>query len=249
MVRSTPLKDGILSKCCFLVVSGRIFRLNAYTTKMKKRILIIGISVPLILIIVAAIVGISQYDENLTHYTIVKDDSKRDIKRMVEVSLNKKLTKKQLESIAKDIFKDGFKRTFISYKIEGESSSAKWATSNFNPDLDIYIIGSTKKEDSIMVQNAKFKTPGELLSAWKAESDIMGAMYSMSRENDIYLFTQFWKDGAIMTDTIKIDGQTFDMGHGEYGKVYDDGSLGFYDYEDNKKFAHLKHIKHLDSVQ
>ena len=185
----------------------------------------------------------------MPEFKIVNDEAKRDIKRTVEVALKEKLTNQQLESIATTIYKDGFERTFISYKIEGDTSSIKWAVSNYDPYLDINIIGSTKEEDSLMAQNAKYKTPGELLSAWKGENDMLGSIYALSKKNDNILFTQFWKDGGILTDTIVFEGDTFDMGNEEYGQIYDDGSLGFYSYEHNRKFAHLKHIHHLDSIQ
>lgn len=83
-------------------------------------------------------------------YRIIDDESKRDIKRTVKVSLNKKVSEDVLREIAKSIKKNEthpHQRTFIVYFIEGDDKQGWWATTHFNPDLDVKIIGLSDDEE------------------------------------------------------------------------------------------------------
>ncbi|MCH7306591.1 hypothetical protein MMO38_00320 [Acinetobacter sp. NIPH 1852] len=77
-------------------------------------------------------------------YDIISDEKMRTIKRSVNVELPERLSKEQLEQLAyeiKNLDKNEYERTFILYRIKGEKSDAAWATTHFNPNLEVKFIG------------------------------------------------------------------------------------------------------------
>jgi len=89
-------------------------------------------------------------------YKIIKDEKKRDIKRSVHVLLNRRVSKEILTLIASNI-KQGdpkrYERTFIGYFYKGQTSSAYWATTNFNPNLEVIVIGLPYGEKTHLAKN------------------------------------------------------------------------------------------------
>jgi|APLak6261669087_1056070.scaffolds.fasta_scaffold03782_2 hypothetical protein len=91
-------------------------------------------------------------------YSIIKDKNKRDIKRTVEIRLNKQIDKDVLREIAlsiKERENQAYQKTFIGYFIEGgDDKQGYWATTYFNPDLDIQIIGLSANDGKILIENS-----------------------------------------------------------------------------------------------
>ena len=77
-----------------------------------------------------------------THY-VESDEYTGSFKRTVEVKLADKLTHEQLKAVAEKI-KAGEKRkterTFIGYRLEQQQSPGYWATTHYNPDLEVRIL-------------------------------------------------------------------------------------------------------------
>ena len=192
------------------------------------------------------LIGCNNQKKGTVDYVIENDTHKQNIKRMVDVRLSKKIDLKNIENIWKSIYENDYDRTF---KIKGDSSSLSWAVSEFNPEYKAEIIGTTSKQDSLMYHNLKYNTIGSLISAWKGNNDMLGSIYAISKTDTEILFSQFSYGELISTDTIVFNGNKFDMNDGEYAMIYKDGSMGFYAVEDDGKFAHLKFIKHVDSIQ
>ena len=88
---------------------------------------------------------------NDVHYTIIKTYTRAPVKRTLDVRLNKRVSEKVLRAIALELkAKDSRKydRTFIDYHIAGnEGSGIAWATSHFNPNLEVNIIGMKVDDD------------------------------------------------------------------------------------------------------
>ncbi|MGZ4953552.1 MAG: hypothetical protein ACXV8Q_00450 [Methylobacter sp.] len=106
--------------------------------------------------------------EDIT-YNIIKDESKRDIKRNVEVSLNKKVSEDVLSEIAltiKQSEKQTYQETFIGYFIEGNDKQGYWATTNFNPNLDIKIIGLSANDEKTLIESSTLKPDREIIGSW-----------------------------------------------------------------------------------
>lgn len=61
------------------------------------------------------------------HYSITKDESKRDIKRVVEIVLPERVDQSTLEALAiqiKEANRTHYQRTFIGWRIKGEEGGA-----------------------------------------------------------------------------------------------------------------------------
>lgn len=101
-------------------------------------------------------------------YTIRSDEKKSDIVRKVHVDLDERVTKQQLEKIANEIKesdKNNYERTLIMYRIKDEKSVAAWATTNFDPDLEINFIGLDADKYNTLLKMARH-VEGEKVGEW-----------------------------------------------------------------------------------
>lgn len=76
-------------------------------------------------------------------FTLVSDDYLLHHKRTVEVTLSEELSEEQLTALAKSIkaaAKQSTDRTFIGYRMMGSTEAGYWATTHYNPDLEVKII-------------------------------------------------------------------------------------------------------------
>ena len=100
-------------------------------------------------------------------YKILSDESRRDIKRTVEVELPGMSSDKDLQEVAEDIYKGGYERTFITYVLK-ENPSQAWATTHFNPYLEITYIGqSLADHDALSEQQLQIE--GTAIGQWWVE--------------------------------------------------------------------------------
>ena len=86
----------------------------------------------------------------MVSYTIIDGHTIARIKRSLDVRLNKRVTEEVLRTIAHDLrARDPHKydRTFISYYLPGMvPSHGGWATTHFNPTLEVRILGLTVEQ-------------------------------------------------------------------------------------------------------
>lgn len=140
-----------------------------------------------------------------TRYTITEDTHKRDIKRRVVVLLYAKPSKEELKAIALKIYKDdsgSYTRTFISYNLNGASKYAGgWATTNFNPSLEIKILGlSNESEDSLLIK----KNPDrKILGAFIDE--ILNCKRTFFIKNDEMFMEVHYDDGSNSIEGMKYE--------------------------------------------
>lgn len=174
--------------------------------------------------------------ENFT-YVILKDNSNEVLeKNQLEVELSKKLTEGQIATIAEELFnsKDKQRRFYISYNIKGDlNNNIYWATSNFDPELKIEIIGSTDVEDIKTSKTDNIK--GEIINKWRSEKSLMGAtliLYKNDKNKQIMRIN--WKTGDTSEDEITESTKNglikYHDGNenGEYYLVQKNGNLGMY---------------------
>lgn len=86
---------------------------------------------------------------SIAGYSIISDDYLYSIKRTVLVALDERVTEADLTAIAEAIKEQATHptdRTFISYRVDGTTSGMYWATTHYNPDLSVRIIGMTASE-------------------------------------------------------------------------------------------------------
>jgi len=92
---------------------------------------------------------VSPAESDTSGYTVVSDEYHTRIKRTVLVALDTRVTEAELTIIAQAIKSQATHstdRTFISYRVEGATSGMYWATTHYDSDLNIRIIGMTASE-------------------------------------------------------------------------------------------------------
>lgn len=92
-------------------------------------------------------------------YTVIKNESNLGVeKNQLQVEINQKLTEGQIATLAEELYntKDKQRRFYIFYNLkDNENSIVAWATSHFDPELEITINSSTNAEDNNMLLEAK----------------------------------------------------------------------------------------------
>ncbi|MDY0208213.1 MAG: hypothetical protein RBR82_16555 [Pseudomonas sp.] len=93
------------------------------------------------------------------NYSIISDNDFRNVKRSIDVRLDKKASAEVLNAIAlklKNMERKKYERTFIAYYLPNmEVGAGAWATSHFDPELDVRILGLTADEEEKMAKEAK----------------------------------------------------------------------------------------------
>lgn len=89
------------------------------------------------------------------HYSIISDKPTGTVKRSVDVRLKEKVSEETLEGIAKEIRASNprkFERTFIVYYLPEQTVGAGgWATSHFNPTLEVNVLGLSADSETATV--------------------------------------------------------------------------------------------------
>ncbi|AZB00312.1 hypothetical protein EG359_12085 [Chryseobacterium joostei] len=179
-------------------------------------------------------------------YRIIKDESNPNVeKNQYQVEINQKLTEGQLATLAEELYnsKDKQRRFYIFYNLkDNENSILAWATSHFDPELEVSINGSTNTEDNQMLFKAQ-KVEGDIIGIFN-EKDYTFSLYTIYEHNGKTFIRTTFKDGEFMDNEVeKINSKNGirynykeDVSQGEYFVLNND-VLEFYN-NDNKKFTH-----------
>lgn len=79
----------------------------------------------------------------LPAFTVVSDEYMASFKRTVEISLPARISTADLSAIAEAIKANATRttdRTFIGYRIAGEPESGYWATTHYDPGLEVRVL-------------------------------------------------------------------------------------------------------------
>lgn len=185
-------------------------------------------------------------------YTIVKDESNAAIeKNELTVEINQKITVGQIATLADELYssKPKQRRFYIFYILSGSGdNSSAWAISHFDPQVEIEIMGSTAKQDSISNKLAD-AVDGEVVGKWQEEKYTSSKYVIYKKDNKTFIKTIF-KDGEDMDDELQekklAHGTQYNLkeggSNGEYFILNTRGELEFYNSE-NKRFTTAKTIK------
>ena len=178
-------------------------------------------------------------DSGSAEYSITKDESMQNIKRSVEVLLPNRIDESELERLAQDIYKTGFERTFIGYRIKGDEGGVYWATTHYNPDLKVAILGSTSDEHETVI-SSDLNVDGDLVGYWLVNwgYEYKAAIYE--RQGSTYMATNF-SDGSGSTTELYVQNEHGEVRYydesgkerGEYYQIGSDGSLQFWSSNGN----------------
>lgn len=175
-------------------------------------------------------------------YSIIDADIVPNIKRSINVRLNRKATEDVLRLIAIDLKSNDsqqYERTFMVYYLPGmEVGSGGWATTHFNPNLEVRIIGvSLKGEKKLVIESAL--SDGEVIGNWLSEMAFAGGRITIYRKDGKLYMEHKFEDGSSlkreMREKSTPSGQRFDMmtgsSSGDHYVIDQQGNLQIRDSE------------------
>ena len=132
-------------------------------------------------------------------YSVISDNIYRNAKRSIDVRLEQKVSEEALRAIAmklKNIERVKYERTFIAYYLpDMKVGAGAWATSHFDPSLEVRILGLTAAEETTMTREAK-STSRDVVGIWMDDRPLIGATITIYRENAKLYLESKYKDGS-----------------------------------------------------
>lgn len=169
-------------------------------------------------------------------YTIIDENIVPGSKRSLDIRLNRKVSEDVLTTIAmklKNADSNTYDRTFIGYYLpDMQVNAGSWATTHFNPDLEVRIQGLTIEQEEALRQQPADQSR-EIIGVWLDERPFAGSRITIFREDDKVFLENKYKDGsagiAELVETPSQHGRRFDYnpdrGNGEYYLITDNGEL------------------------
>lgn len=159
-----------------------------------------------LIIFIALLLSACGNEENITlpsdvKYSISEDTHNRDIKRSVEVILENKISKENLQLLAQKIKKSdpaNYQRTFIGYFLkEKDKNDGYWATTHYNPDLEVKILGLSNEDEAALAKPAASTPDKNVVGVWMDDRPGIGAKMTIYYSNDGKLFLEdSYSDGS-----------------------------------------------------
>ena len=157
-------------------------------------------------------------------------------------ALNRKVTEDVLRSIALQLKSQDpkeYERTFITYYLlDMKLGAGAWATTHFNPDLDIRILGLTAEQEKNPLNEAA-DSSREVVGTWLDESPVVGSKITIYRQNGKLYMEQIFGNGSSskkeMVKKASSRGQRFEgkssSSSGDYYLINTQGNLEMRDRE------------------
>lgn len=129
----------------------------------------------------------------LPSYSITKDDYREGRPRKVEVMLTKRLSDAELAEVAKAVRANtDFKaeKTFIGFRVEGQSDKAYWANVSFDPDFRSSLIG-TSAQDYQALKTMDLKAYPDMVGSWLQDGALGHVMVLYKRDGKYFIDSVF----------------------------------------------------------
>ncbi len=165
---------------------------------------------------------------NDVKYSIIKTDVLHNFKRSLDVRLNRRVTKDVLRSIALKLKSEdpkNYERTFISYVLpKMVVNSGAWATTHFNPSLEIKILGLTIEQAENILKDTK-DSSRKVIGSWLDERPFSSNKITIYLQNEKLYMEQRFPDGTSSNSEIienkSSDGRRFQDKEGsDFGDYY-----------------------------
>jgi hypothetical protein len=180
-------------------------------------------------------------------YNILEDKSNLKLeKNQLTIEISQKLTEGQIATLAEELFnsKEKQRRFYIFYQLSRDTNaSGAWATSHFDPELEIQIIGSSTQQDETVNKVASEQIDGDIIGKWKEEQYTSSINIIYKKDNKTFIKT-IYKDGQ--NSEVELTEKKVEKGirynykkggyNGEYYILNTNGDLEFYNNE-NKNFT------------
>lgn len=144
-------------------------------------------------------------------YEIVSDEKRGNITRKVSVDLPERISEQQLRQIANEIKNEDsnrYERTFIMYQIRGEKSVAAWATTHFDPNVNIKFIG-LNADDYQKLLDMDTSVNGEVIGKWVSPNGFTDHIVVMYKKDKKYFKQDFYLDATMKPYELLKDGNTY----------------------------------------
>jgi len=173
-------------------------------------------------------------------YTIIEKSSMGSIKLSIDIKLEQKVSKDFLQKLALKLRQDEpikYDRIFICYLLPGMTPGAgAWATSHFNPNLKVEILGTTIEEEKALMSKPK-DSSAEIIGEWLDESPYAAAKYTLLKRNGKIIMINKFKDGSGSEEEMIQKKQSGKLrfeekvgnDFGEYYLIESNGRLAIYD--------------------
>lgn len=133
----------------------------------------------------------------LPSYSITKDDVREGRPRKVEVMLPERLSEAALAEVAKAVRADTkFKaeKTFIGFRVDGQSDSAYWANASFDPDYRSSLIGLSA-QDYQTLKALDLRAYPNRIGSWLRDG-ALGHVMVLYKQDDKYLIDSVFSSGG-----------------------------------------------------
>ena len=167
-------------------------------------------------------------------YTIVKDEQRANGPRKVEAMLSRRLTDAELADVAKTIRDDSnakAERTFIGFRVEGQTDKSYWANASFDPEYEGSLIGLSAADYEALTTLDLSAYTGQV-GSWLRDG-ALGHVMVLYKKDGRFLIDSVFAGGGRNTESYSgkslPDGGTRlevpDNGFGEYYILKKDGFL------------------------
>ena len=173
-------------------------------------------------------------------YTIIEKYSMGSIKLSIDIRLEQKVSKDFLHKLALKLRREEpikYDRMFILYYLPGmKPGSGAWASSHFNPNLKVNILGTTIEEEKALMSKPK-DSSGEIIGEWIDESPYVGGKYTLLKRSGKIIMIRKFPDGSGSEKEMIQKKQSGKLrfeekggnDFGEYYLIESNGQLGAYD--------------------
>jgi len=134
-------------------------------------------------------------------YIIIEDEFREGRPRKIEVMLPRRLNDTELAEVAKTIRADTkFKadKTFIGFRVEGQTEKTYWANANFDPDYRTSLIGLSAK-DYETLQALDLKAYPNRIGSWLRDG-ALGHVMVLYKQKDKYAIDSVFPTGGKNTE-------------------------------------------------
>jgi uncharacterized membrane protein YqaE (UPF0057 family) len=139
----------------------------------------------------------------LPKHLIIEDTSMGTIKRTVDVRLEQKITEDELRRLGEAIKRNGrknYERVFITYYLPHQTpGSGAWATTHFDPNIDVRVLGFGADEVPTPQQTDAQKA--DRVGRWEY-SDAIGQVFTISRVGTGFSMTVEFKGGGKVVERV-----------------------------------------------
>ncbi len=133
-------------------------------------------------------------------YSIISEDAIPGFKRSIDVRIMKPVSEDELRRIAVELKgreKQSFERTFIGFYLpDMDVDAVYWATTHYNPDLEVKILGFSPEEHQTLSAPVSNKEGRIVVGAWLDTTPLSGCKIVIFEQGGKQFIENEFKDGS-----------------------------------------------------